>query len=203
MLRKMPRKRPEDSPAIEDFLTPEALSASRGDDEDDQDDPGHLAGGDEAYLYDAPPASPLSHVIGALTGVTHRRDTGAIRNTVRTMPRTRPYELEIGRVYLNILPLMTRRGLVARAGPKRTLGQPSPSALMHACGIEKVMCWQLVRHPKTMTRLDFKTLAKLCWGMGCQPGDILIYITPEAHEALTPVQQKHLSGLPQVNLVTE
>lgn len=177
-------------------------------DPEDIDLSSSLAGGDEdpedeSYLYEPPAPTPLAQVTRALTATTTRADTGRQRNyRMRNLPQTRDYESEIGRVYFNLLPIMRKRGLVAKAGPKRTLGLPSPSALMHQCGIEKVMCWQLVRYPKTLHRMDFKTLAKLCWGLGVTPGSLLIYVPPGETPKVSPLEQRYLVG-PLDNLEDE
>lgn len=109
-------------------------------------------------------------------------------------PKTLAYETEIGRVRFNILPQMRRLRLVASSGPKRTLGTPSPTVLMKQCGIEAMTAWALVRHPETIQRLDFRTLAKLCWGLNCQPGDILVYIPAEAEKRKKTRLEDHFAA---------
>ena len=40
--------------------------------------------------------------------------------------------------------------------------------------------WYILRYPEDHSRVHFKNLARLCYGLNCQPGDVLEYVGAEA-----------------------
>jgi DNA-binding Xre family transcriptional regulator len=85
---------------------------------------------------------------------------------------------------LNVAGVATRRGIVARSGPKP--GHPSVSALMRGAGIGYSTAYDLLRRPWRISRLDLGTLERVCQFYGCQPAELLVY-DPDAPVRERPV----------------
>ena len=97
-----------------------------------------------------------------------------------------------GRIAVDLHPLMRRRGLVTRMGPKRSRGKPSVTALQRATGIGKPTCELLVRHPERARGITWMVLARLCYVLQCQPGDLIAY--KQSNRAPVLSEQNQLGG---------
>jgi len=74
---------------------------------------------------------------------------------------------------LDVAGVATRRGVVARSGPKP--GRPSVSALMRGAGIGYSTAFVLLRRPWQITRLDPGTLERVARFYGCHPAELLVW----------------------------
>jgi putative transcriptional regulator len=95
-------------------------------------------------------------------------------------PATLRDELAPGHIRFHLDSLMRKAGLVNRTGRSDTRGKTSLLGLSRRSGISPNTCWQLLRHPETINRLELGTLARLCAALGCQPGDLLEYVPNDA-----------------------
>lgn len=59
----------------------------------------------------------------------------------------------------------------------RRVGLQNPYALSRATGIGYAICYRMWKNGQS--RIDLKTLARLCDALNCQPGDLFIY---ESHK---------------------
>ena len=64
-------------------------------------------------------------------------------------------------------------GMVATRGPKA--GQPAVARLAQATGLAWQTCYDLVRTPWRVKRLDFATVERVCEALACTPGDLLAF----------------------------
>jgi DNA-binding Xre family transcriptional regulator len=74
-----------------------------------------------------------------------------------------------GSIQQHVEELAIKRGFVTRNG------RVSFPKLSQASGVSTATLWYLLRDKKHFRAMNMVTLAKLCYALGCQPGDILTY----------------------------
>src|SRR3954468_24019813 len=89
------------------------------------------------------------------------------------MGKRRPRPMQNVALTLDVAAVATRRGVLARSGPRP--GRPSVSALMRGAGIGYSTAFDLLRRPWRITRLDLGTLERVCQFYECQPAELLVY----------------------------
>jgi len=106
--------------------------------------------------------------------------------------------LTYGRIVTNVTELANRRGLLIQKGPHA--GKVNIQALHRLSGVSTATLWYLLRKPETFVALDFHTLAKLCFALDCQPGDLFRYERfPSADGVVVGAgKPQHLDDLPGV-----
>lgn len=78
-----------------------------------------------------------------------------------------------GRIVTNLHEMARRRGFLIDKGPHT--GKINIQQLHRVSGISTATLYYLTRHADTFMQLDFHTLAKLCFALDCQPGDLFRY----------------------------
>jgi len=118
---------------------------------------------------------PHVHKKRISTGKEQRRDKkGRLYPVQKVSPREdHPIDGILGRIYLDLNPIMRARGIVVRSGPHT--GRPNLTALSRGTGIGYYTCFYLLRRPGDSKMLHLETLARLCAFLRCQPGDMLRY----------------------------
>lgn len=74
-----------------------------------------------------------------------------------------------GSIQQHVEDLAIKRGFVTRTG------RVSFPALSKASGVSTATLWYMLRDKKHFRAMNLVTLAKLCYALECQPGDILSY----------------------------
>lgn len=69
------------------------------------------------------------------------------------------------------------------------LGQPNLSAVFRRTRVSRDTLFYIIRYPETVKSAHFKTLARLCYGLKCQPGDLLEYLGAE--QADSPLSEQY------------
>src|SRR5215468_2610827 len=104
------------------------------------------------------------------------------------MGKRAPRPIQPVALMLDVAGVATRRGIVARTGPKP--GRPSVSALMRGAGIGYSTAYDLLRRPWRISRLDLGTLERVCQFYGCEPAELLVY-DPEAPVRARPTPTRN------------
>lgn len=76
-----------------------------------------------------------------------------------------------------------------RAGLLNLAGKPNAKAIQRATDISMPVLWYLLRRPENAQAIRFETLARLCAGLQCQPGDILSF-TPAPRKVEAPISNQ-------------
>jgi DNA-binding Xre family transcriptional regulator len=110
--------------------------------------------------------------------------------------------LTYGRIVSKVAEIAAKRGYAITNGPHR--GKINIQKLNRISGISTASLWYLLRRPETFLSLDVHTLAKLCFALDCQPGDLLRYERvpgplKEGHVALGSADDDDIDSLPGVS----
>jgi DNA-binding Xre family transcriptional regulator len=107
-------------------------------------------------------------------------------------PKTKPFQAskwpdsEIGRVVLRLTEVARAKGLV------NSKGAPNRARIQALTGVADDTLYYLLRYPELSDRIHFRTLAKLCHGLGVKPSELLEYIPPGGGE--TPLSDLYKAG---------
>lgn len=101
--------------------------------------------------------------------------------------------LTYGRIVSNIPEMAIRRGFGFKDGSAYA-GKVNIQRLHRASDISRATLYYMLRHPETFTQMDFNTIAKLCFALDCQPGDLLKY-ERFADDRSTPIGQQRPTAL--------
>lgn len=82
-----------------------------------------------------------------------------------------------GKVRFRLDEFCRERGLVVQHGPHQ--GKPNRQLVQRLTGVSDDTLFYMLRYPETVQNLYLTTLARLCHGLECSPGDLIVY------EALT------------------
>lgn len=74
-------------------------------------------------------------------------------------------------------------------------GRPNRALVQRMTGVSDDALFYMLRYPETIGQIHFRTLARLCHGLQCQPGDILEYTRLEDSGAPISEQYKVAPGL--------
>jgi DNA-binding Xre family transcriptional regulator len=88
-----------------------------------------------------------------------------------------------GRVYLRLAEVARAKGVLNRRGT------PNRAAIRRMCSMSDETLFYLLRYPELTERIHFSTLAKLCYGLGVSPGDLLEYVPTDGGE--TPLSEQY------------
>jgi DNA-binding Xre family transcriptional regulator len=81
--------------------------------------------------------------------------------------------LTYGRIVSKLTEVACKKGLCIETG--KHAGKANIQKLHRLSGISTATLWYLLRRPSTFIAMDFHTLAKLCFALDAQPGDLFKY----------------------------
>jgi DNA-binding Xre family transcriptional regulator len=73
-----------------------------------------------------------------------------------------------GGVYLRVAALCRERGIISTRG--RTPGRPSIRGLIERTGLAPKQAQAILRRPRELEHISFRTMEQLCRGLQCEPG---------------------------------
>jgi DNA-binding Xre family transcriptional regulator len=96
--------------------------------------------------------------------------------------------LGMGDVRLKLHTYAISRGIVVKAGAHK--GKANQTQLYKMTGVSHDALFYMLRYPETVKSIHFRTLARLCHGLNCQPGDLIEYTRLEDLDAPLSEQYK-------------
>jgi DNA-binding Xre family transcriptional regulator len=93
----------------------------------------------------------------------------------------------LGAIRFRLHELAQERGLVIAKG--RYAGKANRAQIRRMTGVSDDALFYMLRYPHTIKQIHFRALARLCHGLGCQPGDLLVYDRTE--DSATPLSETY------------
>jgi DNA-binding Xre family transcriptional regulator len=88
----------------------------------------------------------------------------------------------MGAVRFRLHEYAAEHGLVlTKKGPHT--GKVNRALIRRLTGVSDDALFYMLRYPQTIKFIHFRTLARLCHGLNCQPGDIMVYDRTEDSDA--------------------
>ncbi len=93
----------------------------------------------------------------------------------------------MGTVRLHLDEYCRENGIVIPKGPHA--GRSNKAELFRRTGLSKDALFYMLRYPETVKQIHFRTLARLCHGLNCTPGDLIVY--DRAADSPTPLSETY------------
>lgn len=93
----------------------------------------------------------------------------------------------LGNVRFRLHEYAVEKGLVIKKGPHA--GKPNRAEIRRRTGASDDLLFYMLRYPDTVRVIHFRALARLCHGLDCQPGDLIVYDKTE--DSATPLSETY------------
>jgi DNA-binding Xre family transcriptional regulator len=100
------------------------------------------------------------------------------RKLARSKKHPRP---GLGRIRWRLDQFCLETGIVVKQG--RWKGIANAEEVFRRTRVSKDILFYVMRYPDTVKGAHFRTLARLCYGLNCQPGDLLEYVGAEQSDS--------------------
>ena len=109
------------------------------------------------------------------------------RRPANALEARKQFVLGMGTVRMKLHTYAISRGIVVKHGPHK--GKANQAQLFKMTGVSKDALFYMLRYPETVKSIHFRTLARLCHGLNCQPGDLIEYTRLEDLDA--PISEQY------------
>lgn len=109
-----------------------------------------------------------ARALGLGSKALQARDVGPIPEKPRGTQPPPP-----GKIVIRVAQVARERQIVNKHGPYA--GQVSASGIQRATGLAATTIHRFLHEPENLSMMDLPTLARLCGGLRCTPGELLHY----------------------------